>query len=116
MHAAERTRNVCVMYPNPTPDPGSLQPPLRRHRLQSCVFDAAALNLIPGPEDAEIRDPIGHEKEEKRKVKKKKKGGGRRKREPGRPATKKPGRRPATPVSAALATHTSPLAELRDYG
>ena len=52
--------------------------------------DAAALDLIPRPEDAENRDPNGHEKEKKRKVKKKKKGGGRRKTDPGRSAPKKP--------------------------
>ena len=90
--------------PTPTPNP---EPPTAASESPTSVllFDAAALDLIPRLEDAENRDPNGHEKEKKRKVKKKKKGGGRRKRDPGQSAPKKPGRRPATPVSAALATH-----------
>ena len=93
-----------VMYPTEsrTPNP---EPPTAASESPTSVllFDAAALNLIPRLEDAENRVPNGHEKEGKRKVKKKKKGGGRRKRDPGRSAPKKPGHRPATSVSAALA-------------
>ena len=88
--------------PAPTPNP---EPPTAASESPTSVllFDAAALDLIPRLEDAENRDPNGHEKEKKRKVKKKKKGGGRRKRDSGRSAPKKPGHRPATSVSAALA-------------
>ena len=88
--------------PAPTPNP---EPPTAASESPTSVllFDAAALDLIPRLEDAENRDPNGHEKEKKRKVKKKKKGGGRGKRDPGRSAPKKPGHRPATSLSAALA-------------
>ena len=96
--SALRLTPVTTPTPNPEPPTAASESP-----TSVLLFDAAALDLIPRLEDAENRDPNGHEKEKKRKVKKKKKGGGRRKRDPGRSAPKKPGHRPATSVSAALA-------------
>ena len=84
------------LTPVPTPTPNT-EPPTAASESPTSVllFDAAALNLIHRPEDAENKDPNGHKKEKKRKVKKKKKSGGRRKRDPGRsaPNSKEAGRR-----------------------
>ena len=81
---APRLTPVPIPTPNPEPPTAASESP-----TSVLLFDAAALNPIHRPEDAENRDPNGHEKEKKRKVKKKKKGGGRRKRDPGRSAPKK---------------------------